>query len=94
MPNRVHLEEIDRRSFVLGAAGIAAFGSLLPQFAMAQDAAAIDAIMKKVMSDPRLKMAPEALTAAQAGLEGFRQVGDLEWSRQAQNLVAELSLIP
>jgi sulfur-oxidizing protein SoxY len=53
MPNRVHLEVIDRRSFVLGAAGIAAFGSLLPQFAMAQDAAAIDAIMKKVLGDAK-----------------------------------------
>jgi sulfur-oxidizing protein SoxY len=52
MTDAVVLTVTDRRSFVLGAAGIAALG-LGASTAQAQDAAAIDALLKKVLGDAK-----------------------------------------
>ena len=55
MSNTIRLEVLDRRTFVLGGVGAAALSALLPlgQEAFAQDASAIDAMLKKVLGDAK-----------------------------------------
>lgn len=60
MTKAVELHVTDRRSFVLGAAGIAAFG-LGTSAAQAQDAAGIDAMLKKVVGDAKPTLARIAI---------------------------------
>jgi sulfur-oxidizing protein SoxY len=51
--SNVLIEQTDRRTFVLGASALAAFASFLASPALAQDAAAVDAMMKKFIGDAK-----------------------------------------
>jgi sulfur-oxidizing protein SoxY len=47
------LEHPDRRTFLLGASALAAFAQFLATPALAQDAAAVDAMLKKYIGDAK-----------------------------------------
>jgi sulfur-oxidizing protein SoxY len=51
--SNVAIEQPDRRTFVLGASAMAAFAGFLATPALAQDAAALDAMMKKFIGDAK-----------------------------------------